>query len=388
MAQIGREVLGPYFEGDSLAGFLAAIAEDAFDFPVPLVPLDDVQTGVDVLELFHGPTAAFKDFGARFVAECLERLCEQYSTRVTIVVATSGDTGAAVAAACHRRSWCDVFVLFPQGGVSPRQEQQLTCWDANIRSFAVRGTFDDCQRLAKSALADEAIGAIRQLSSANSINVGRLLPQLVYYAAASLAVYRRCGRGASFIIPSGNVGNATACAWARAMGLPIERIVLAHNANRTVPEFFSTGEWRARASVRTIASAMDVGDPSNMERLLALFPSLQDLRESLGAVSVDDAAIRSRIGLDFDAYGRIWCPHSAVAAEVYASLPSRLKRDHHWVIMATAHPAKFPEIIEPLLKKEVPTPPSLAGLVSRPSRCEALLPQTRSLRAALMDVPN
>ena len=194
-----------------------------------------------------------------------------------MLVATSGDTGGAVAAAFHERPGMRVTVLFPRGLVSPTQERQLTCWGGNVAALAVRGSFDDCQRLVKQALQEPALRERFDLSSANSINLGRLLPQTVYYAAASLALWREYGARASFVVPSGNLGNAVACIWARKLGLPIGDIVLAHNANRTVPDYLHSGQWRPRPSIPTLASAMDVGDPSNMERLRSLFPRVPEL---------------------------------------------------------------------------------------------------------------
>lgn len=397
LAETAEHVLRPFFAGDPLEKELGAIAREAFDFPAPLVelkpphadslPLDGgAGKRVEVLELFHGPTAAFKDFGARFLASCMRRHRRGADKQrpLTILVATSGDTGGAVAAAFHGQPWAEVFVLFPQGLVSPRQQQQLTCWGGNVRSFAVRGSFDDCQRLVKGAFADPAIARARDLSSANSINIGRLLPQLVYYAAASLDVERRTAGKASFIVPSGNLGNVMACVWARAIGLPIERIVLAHNANRTVPDYLRSGRWEPRPSVATLASAMDVGDPSNMERLRGLYPQIEALREKIEAFSVDDDAIRARIRSDFKAYSRVWCPHSATAAEVYAKLPPAAREAHHWVLVATAHPAKFSEIVEPLIGREVEVPRALQALLALPSRYEELDADPQPFRDVLV----
>lgn len=384
LASAARTVLAPFFAGDGLAANLDAIAASAFDFQAPLTAVDEQH---DVLELFHGPTAAFKDFGARTLAGAMERLQSGGAPPLTILVATSGDTGGAVAAAFHRRPNINVAVLYPRGLVSPLQEQQLTCWGDNVRAFRVRGTFDECQRMVKEAFAAATGDGARRYSSANSINVGRLLPQIVYYAAASVAVERRAGRAASFIVPSGNLGNAMACIWARAMGLPIEEIILAHNANRTVPDFFASGHWHPRASVATLASAMDVGNPSNMERVRNLFPGMDALRRALTAASVDDAAIRARIRADHAAFGRIWCPHTAVAAEVYARLPEERKRARHWVLVATAHPAKFSEIVEPLIGCSVPVPPALAALLELPRRVTEIDATLASLDSALRQVP-
>ncbi|HKD55058.1 MAG TPA: pyridoxal-phosphate dependent enzyme, partial [Steroidobacteraceae bacterium] len=236
LAATGARLLAPFLAGDALAAELPAIAREALNIPAPLVPLD-AHGRLSVLELFHGPTAAFKDFGARFLAACFGRLRRDPERTLTILVATSGDTGGAVAAAFHNRPGVEVAVLFPKGLVSPTQERQLTCWGGNVRSLAVRGTFDDCQRLVKAAFLDQTLSEQRALSSANSINLGRLLPQSVYYAATSLAVWREHGERASFVVPSGNLGNALACLWARQVGLPIGEVVLAHNANRTVPDY-------------------------------------------------------------------------------------------------------------------------------------------------------
>jgi threonine synthase len=338
---------------------------------------------LSVLELFHGPTAAFKDFGARFLAATMQRLRKSGDRPLNILVATSGDTGGAVAAAFHRRPGVQVSVLFPKGLVSPTQELQLTCWGDNVHSYRVSGTFDDCQRLVKDAFVDPGLKAKFELSSANSINLGRLLPQAVYYAATSLAIFREHGVKPDYIIPSGNLGNSVACVWARKIGLPIGRIVLAHNANRTVPDFLSSGDWQPRASVPTLASAMDVGSPSNMERLRALFPDLGAIRGAVRAESVTDDAIRSRIGADFRTYGKTWCPHTATAAEVYARMDAAERGQGRWVLVSTAHPAKFREIVEPLVGQRIEIPESLAKLFSRPVSCADLSPELAALAAAL-----
>ena len=386
LPQIAARLIAPFVSGDTIAPQLPEITAEAFNFPAPLVPLDS-DTGLGVLELFHGPTAAFKDFGARFLAANFARLRTPGTQPLTILVATSGDTGGAVAAAFHGRPGIEVGVLFPKGLVSPTQERQLTCWGGNVKSFAVHGTFDDCQRLVKQAFVDPELRQQTQLSSANSINLGRLLPQAVYYAASSLEVWRKYGEPASYVIPSGNLGNAAACIWARKVGLPIAQIVLAHNANQTVTDFLHTGEWRPRPSIATLASAMDVGNPSNMERVRALFPQLAELRTAVSAETVDDAAIRERIRQGFERYGQIWCPHTATAAEVYERLVVG-KRPGRWIIVSTAHPAKFSEIVEPLVGRKVPVPGTLAQLLARPTACTEIEPDLAALRAALSVGPS
>ena len=377
---LARLLIAPFADGDPLAKDLAAICHDAFNFPAPLVRLERARGLVGVLELFHGPTCAFKDFGARFLAAALERLHGSSDRKVTILVATSGDTGGAVAAAFHRRPWVDVVLLYPKGLVSARQAQQLACWGENVRTFAVRGTFDDCQHLVKDAFHDPALSTSHRLTSANSINVGRLLPQMVYYAAASLEVWYRHGRKASFVVPSGNLGNVTACVWAREAGLPIGDIVLATNENRTVTEFLEGGAWHPRPSVATLASAMDVGNPSNMERLRWLFPDR--LADHVTAHLVTDGQIRETIRQDYETLGYVWDPHGATAAHVYRNLPAG-RLDRPWVLAATAHPAKFNDIVEPLIGRDVPVPPALARLLSLPRQEQELDPTLEALRAAL-----
>ncbi len=379
---VAEQFIAPFAQGDALAGEVGAITREAFNFPAPLVPLDaDGRLGV--LELFHGPTAAFKDFGARFLAACLTRIRQGQARPLRILVATSGDTGGAVAAAFHRQPGIEVVVLFPKGLVSPTQQQQLTCWGDNIVSLAVQGTFDDCQRLVKEAFLDPTMRAEAELSSANSINLGRLLPQAVYYAATSLSVWRRHGEKASFIIPSGNLGNSVACLWARQMGLPIGDIVLAHNANRTVTDYLESGTLRPRPSIATLASAMDVGNPSNLERMTALFPDAATLGAALSAVSISDAQIRARIRTDFAARGQVWCPHTATAAEAYEGLAPQRKASGRWVLVSTAHPAKFREIVEPLIGQRVAVPENLRRLFELPSRFSQIPATLAALRAAI-----
>jgi len=382
LPQLGMRLLAPFAAGDPLADELPAICNEAFDFPAPLATLPNAPAPLSVLELFHGPTGAFKDFGARFLAACMERIQRGQRRKLTILVATSGDTGSAVAAAFHGKPWVDVAVLYPKGKVSDRQAQQLACWGGNVRTFAVNGTFDDCQRVVKEAFADPALAETHQLSSANSINVGRLLPQMVYFAKAGLELWRESGRRANFIVPTGNLGNALACIWARHVGVPIGEIVLATNANQSITEYLRTGEWAPRPSVATLANAMDVGNPSNMERLRALHPEFDELQGQIGASSVDDIEIRGTIRRDSHELDRLWCPHSATAAKVFRRLLARGARGH-WVIVATAHPAKFNEIVEAQTGREAPVPASLAKLLALPRQETELDPTLEALRGEL-----
>jgi len=382
LPSVANAALAGFFVQDRLAADLPEITGSALNLQAPTTRVERAETPLYVLELFHGPTAAFKDFGARFLAESLQRLQTPGAKPTTILVATSGDTGGAVAAAFHRRPWARVVVLFPKNLVSARQEQQLTCWGDNVVALRIGGTFDDCQRMVKEAFLDQELQRLHRFSSANSINIGRLLPQLVYYAASSLELQQRTGIAPSYIIPSGNLGNVSAALWARLLGFPIGRIVLAHNQNRTVPDYLRTGDWRPRPSVPTLASAMDVGNPSNMERLRNAFPTIELLRAELTAVSIDDDTIKSRTRTDFDRYGRIWCPHTATAAEVHARLPAS-ERAQPWVIVATAHPAKFNDVVEPLIGRTVDVPEALARLLNLPSHCADIAPTLAALAAAI-----
>jgi len=363
---VARAVVAPYFAGSDLESEANEICDQAFSFPAPLHTVSDGNEPLSVLELFHGPTAAFKDFGARFLATTMSHIIRQRGETArpaTIVVATSGDTGGAVAAAFHNQPGTRVVVLFPEGRVSPRQQHQLTCWGDNIISLAVRGEFDDCQRIAKELFANKEASAEFNLCSANSINIGRLLPQSVYYAKTSLDYQAAHNAGTNFIVPTGNLGNAFACVWAKQMGFPIEQLILATNANRTISDYLDSGEWEPRSSVATLANAMDVGNPSNMERLRHLWGDAEELRNKLRCFSVNDAAIRARIVAEYEAQGVAWCPHTATGFEVYRNLPAADREQLHWVIAATAHAAKFNETVEPLIRNDVSVPPELSRLL-------------------------
>jgi threonine synthase len=252
-----------------------------------------------------------------------------------------------------------------------------------VRAFEVAGTFDDCQALVKAAFGDPALNQRHRLSAANSINIGRLLPQLAYHAAASLWHWRKHGTAVGSIVPTGNLGNGMACIWAKAMGLPIREITLAVNANRVIPDFLATGHWEPRPSQPTLASAMDVGNPSNVERLRNLIPDFGALRATIEAYPVDDDAIRMQITKDYARFGRVWCPHTATAFWVYDHLPMARRAGRPWIVDATAHPAKFETIVEPLVGFDVPIPAALAELLERPVHSIALQPDLGSLSGEL-----
>jgi threonine synthase len=338
---------------------LAHAVRSALDFPVPLVP---VRPGVFALELFHGPTLAFKDFGARFFAAVLD-LVREPGRPVTILTATSGDTGAAVAHAFWRRPGVRAVVLYPRGRVSALQERQFATLGDNVTALAVEGSFDDCQALVKAAFADAGLAARHGLTSANSINVARLLPQTLYYAEAAAAL-RRLGLADPpvFGVPSGNFGNLCAGLLARAMGLPVAAFVAATNANTTVPEYLETGDYRPRPSVPTLSNAMDVGAPNNWERIEHLFEgNLEALRRILRWGWKTDEETASVIR-DLHAEGYLADPHAAVA---YGVLEDRLASGETGVFLGTAHPAKFLPVYE-AMGIEVPIPESLQVLLDRP----------------------
>ena len=375
-----RQILAAYFNGSELEPCLDVICSQALDLPLPIVDFEAGQSWI--LELFHGPTAAFKDFAARFLAACMEQLRGIDEPVQTVIVATSGDTGGAVAAAFHRRPGFRVVILYPEGRVSARQAHQLGAFGDNIHSFRVQGNFDDCQRLAKQALNDPELNQALHLTSANSISIGRLLPQISYYAHASLKLWRELARPIDVIVPTGNLGNALACILARDMGLPIAEVVLATNANRTLPDYFAGEAYRGRPGLATLANAMDVGDPSNFERL-AWFYRDKDLRDAgISSVSVDDETIRQTIRRVDAEHEMALCPHTACAVEVLRQRRARGISTPH-LIAATAHPAKFDEVVEPLLGRRIEAPPALAALLERPSHAEPMAADFASLGQTL-----
>ncbi|WP_395681813.1 threonine synthase [Dokdonella sp.] len=376
---IAARLLRPFFAGDALADELDAICAEALDLPAPLRA---IAPATWLLELFHGPTAAFKDFAARFLAACLARLRDAGDPVRTVLVATSGDTGAAVAAAFHNRPGFRVVILYPDGRVSPRQAHQLGAFGDNVHALRVAGSFDDCQALVKRALADDVLKRNVALTSANSISLGRLLPQMAYYALAALAHRRAGGAPLNVVIPTGNLGNALGAVLARRLGLPIGEIVLATNANRTLPDFFAGADYAPRASIATLANAMDVGAPSNFERLRWLHPAAADLRHALTAESVDDDAIRATIRRVHAQGGLVVCPHTATALHVLER--RRAAGDaRDWSVVATAHPAKFESVIEPLLGIALDVPPALSALLARPAHAKPIRADYTDLCAVL-----
>jgi len=381
IADVARVLLAPFFAESGLRDDLESILAETFSFSIPVRELPNGKSSI--LELFHGPTAAFKDVGAGFLAACLTRLAGDEASPLTILVATSGDTGGAVAAAFDERPGMRVVILYPEGRVSDRQAQQLGCWSDNVLTLRVHGSFDDCQALAKAALADSNLSSRYRFSSANSINIGRLLPQAIYYADASLRHFRTTGEKPGFVIPTGNLGNAFACILARELGLPIGPIMLATNSNRSIPDYFESLRWSPRPSVKTLASAMDVGDPSNMERLRGLIGEADVLRERLTVTSVNDEQIEAEIRQSFADYGFAICPHTATASYAWRHMDRSERDSTHWIIVATAHPAKFETIVEPLINSGIALPDELAAILSRPSSVTDIEPTLVALVNAM-----
>lgn len=365
LAQTAALALTPFFEGSSLTSELTQICNESLNLTMPQVPLsgtDPRSKNATVLELFHGPTAAFKDFAARFLAACLVRLRAKSADSI-VLVATSGDTGGAVAAAFHRLPGFRVVILYPDGRVSARQAHQLGAFGDNVSAYRVQGSFDDCQAMVKRAFSNSELRKQVSLISANSISLGRLLPQMAYYVDASLRWRAKHGSLVNLIIPTGNLGNGLGAIMAREMGAPIGQICLASNANRVLTDYLNTGEYKPMASLSTLANAMDVGAPSNFERLQHLFPKL----DAISGISISDEEIAQQVRDAPKRYGQIICPHTACAFAAFEQLQAQ-QTDSKWLIVATAHPAKFDEIVEPLVGTTVQVPEALATILEQPAQ--------------------
>lgn len=382
--KLAEYLLSPFFQQNELGNHLNSICKNTFQFELPTIKLD---SDLNVLELFHGPTLAFKDVGARFLAECVT--AHSLAPKSCVLVATSGDTGGAVAGAFVNKSKIPVFILFPEGKISQRQEKQLTSWGKNIYAFAVQGTFDDCQKIVKNILNQSQVLDYNFIS-ANSINIGRLLPQMIYYAKSSLEQWQQNKIKSNFIIPSGNLGNAVAAMWARKIGMPIHKIILATNSNDTIFNYFQTGNWQPKKSVMTLANAMDVGNPSNMERVFNLFsenhsqsgqPLVKSLiQNNIHCYSVTDSEIQTGIQQVFQQHNYIFCPHSVTAYVTWKKyLKSEFPDIKNWTMVATAHPAKFESIVEPLIQQVVPVPTDLQNIINQPSRKIIMKPDENEL---------
>jgi threonine synthase len=358
-AQLALRLLEDEFPPDVIERLTA----DAFSIPAPTVAIEG---RLSVLELFHGPTLAFKDFGARFLARFFGYLLSESGDTATILVATSGDTGSAVAHGFHGVPGVRVVLLYPKGRVSAFQEAQMASLAGNVRALRVPGTFDNCQRLVKRAFADTALAGLR-LSSANSINIGRLLPQSFYYFASYFTVAETTGEPVVFSVPSGNLGDLTAGVIAQRLGLPIQRFVAACNRNDVLPEFLRSGSYRARLAVPTLSNAMDVGDPSNFPRLSALHRDSADaMRANLSGAVIDEPTTRRTIRELYARTRYVLDPHGAVG---YAAACEYVRADRSAapvITLATAHPAKFGAAIAEELGFTPPLPAGHDDWAERP----------------------
>jgi threonine synthase len=360
--ELAREV-GALFLGDDIpADALTEIVTCAFDFPAPLVSLTE---RLHILELFHGPTLAFKDFGARFMARLMGYFVRKSGQELTVIAATSGDTGSAVAHAFLGVPGIRVVILYPAGRVSIAQEKQFTTLGQNITALEVAGSFDDCQRLAKQALVDPEIGHQFAITSANSINIARLIPQLFYYFAGFAQIP---GKGARvvFSVPSGNFGNLTAGLFAKRLGLPVVQFVAATNTNDVVPEFLRSGKLIPRASRRTVSNAMDVGNPSNFARIMDLYDNdLQAIRRDIWGCSFsDEETLRTMHDVE-QRHNYVLDPHTAVGVLGWESFARQNRASSHGIVLATADPAKFAETVARATGLRPEMPERLASLLAR-----------------------
>ncbi len=363
--EIAKEA-GKLFTGTEItAQRLKKIAADAFDFPVPLVTLNE---RLHILELFHGPTLAFKDFGARFMARLMGFFVEKMGKELTVIVATSGDTGSAVAQAFLGVPGIRVVILYPTGRVSDAQEKQLTTMGRNIIALEVAGSFDDCQRLAKQSLVDPALAEKITVTSANSINIGRLIPQIFYYFAAVAQLPSR-EAPVVFSVPSGNFGNLTGGLYAKRIGLDVAQFVASTNANDVFPEFLRSGNMIPRASRHTISNAMDVGNPSNFARIVDLYENdLQAIRHDIWGCSFSDEETL-RVMHDIEQrHGYVLDPHTAVGVLGWQSYAKQNHGHAQGIVLATAHPAKFGDIVARAIGVRPEMPERLAAFLDRPKQ--------------------
>jgi threonine synthase len=351
---VSKNLIGNYIPDTDLK----EIVYGAINFPAPVVMLDEK---IGTLELWHGPSLAFKDFGARFMAALMSYFIKNENQHTTILVATSGDTGGAVAAGFYKTPGIEVIILYPSGKVSDLQEKQLTTLGENITAIEINGTFDDCQDLVKEAFLDSELNEKYHLSSANSINIARLIPQCFYYFEAYKQV-KKYGKEVIFSVPSGNFGNLTAGLLAKKMGLPINRFVAATNINKIVPFYLTTGEFIPRPSETTISNAMDVGNPSNFTRILALYDHhFEAIQNDVDGFWLNDADTRAAMIEAYKKYQYVCDPHSAIA---FKSL-IQLGENEVGIFLETAHPAKFLDTVEETLGQKIDIPESLSSLIEK-----------------------
>lgn len=386
--EIGFRVCQALFDDAIPAADLREIINRAITFPAPIVPLDDHRF---VLELFHGPSLAFKDFGARFMAQLMAYFNREATQELVILVATSGDTGGAVAFGFHQTPGIRVVILYPSGKVSHLQEKQLTTLGDNVQALEIDGTFDDCQAMVKSAFLDADLQRRLRLSSANSINIARLIPQSFYYFEAYKQVVRQGPGPVVFSIPSGNFGNLTAGLIAQRMGLPVHHFLAATNQNDVVPEYLASGTYQPRPSVPTLSNAMDVGNPSNFARMLDIFQTINpdcstwnNMQEHLSGYAFTDTETENAMREIATRYQYCMDPHGAVG---YLALNAYLEKhpEAKGVILETAHPAKFKPDVERILGQAIEVPERLAVLADRPKSADFLPPNFEQLKDWLLE---
>ena len=348
-------MIHPFTKDDLTHAQLSNICESAFDFPLPIKELNESDS---VLELFHGPTLAFKDFAARFMARTMSHFLENENNEISILVATSGDTGSAVANGFFNVEGINVIILYPSNRVSALQEKQLTTLGGNITALEIDGSFDDCQRMVKAAFQDDELRKTLSLSSANSINMARLLPQSVYYAWA----WKQCGKNIPviFSVPSGNFGNLTGGLLANRMGVPVEKYIAATNANDTFPHFLSNGTIQDQDAIQTISNAMDVGVPSNLDRIQNLFnDDVNQIKTDISSWSFSDEMTKDCIRNIQNKFNYLLDPHTAVGVLGLNTYREKTKSKTKGVVLSTAHPGKFADVIEPIIGNKTSLPESL-----------------------------
>jgi len=377
LPEIGYHILSPYTKDSIPDSKLKEITTTAFNFEIPLKKLEE---NIYTLELFHGPTYAFKDVGARFLARCLAYFNETNNQEVTILVATSGDTGGAVASGFYKVPGVHVVILYPSGKVSELQEKQLTTLGENITALEVHGNFDDCQNMVKQAFLDSEINETLNLSSANSINIARWLPQSIYYFEAFKQIASK--EELVFSVPSGNYGNLTAGILARKMGLPIKSYIAASNKNDTIPRFLVNQTYNPAQTIPTLSNAMDVSDPSNYPRLLELVGgSFEKLTEIVSGFSLDDDQTLESIKACYDLNEYITDPHGAIG---YQALKSKLKPDEKGIFLETAHYCKFISTVEKALKSTVEHPEFVSELMKQSKESIAMDNDYKAFKSFLL----
>ena len=358
---------------------LKAIVYDAINFEAPLIQLNE-QTFI--LELFHGPTLAFKDFGARFMSRLVSYYIKNETKKTTILVATSGDTGSAVANGFYNVEGIDVVILYPSGKVSPLQEKQLTTLDKNITAIEIMGTFDDCQHLVKQAFLDADLRNTLMLSSANSINIARLIPQSFYYFYAYAQLNEN--RPVIFSVPSGNFGNLTAGLFAKKMGLPVQCFIAATNQNKIVPDYLNKGTFEPKASVQTISNAMDVGNPSNFMRMLDFYSELEAMKNDVSGYAFTDDETKAEMRNIFQHFNYITDPHCAVGLLGLQKYFAENKTTAKGIVLGTAHPAKFIEVVEDTLAINIELPQQLAGVAAKTKNALLMATDFTALKSYLL----